>query len=245
LEVDIPTLDDHLIAYLQRLNVLEQLNSSLEPLIGLFATIGLGIVKVGELSPSSGYEPLLIRYGLNPVLARGMARIAIRHGERRAAESEWHRRVFDALRFLAEPGRQRHAIFRRAQLLLEAWENTSIIETVFDEIGLSETEFIGLLKALVEGRAVDCRRITEIAARLTPHLSLGRGPKISAASAAHEFLLAAIEPITGAHAYTWSAVDDDFTDPVTEATRKEFDEPHFDPRPAHRRRKAGRGVKID
>jgi hypothetical protein len=248
LEVDIPTLYDHIEAYLQRPDVVEQLKSSSGPLnsfINFVAMIGLAIVKLAELPPSSGYEPLLIGYGLHPNLARGMARIVIRHGERRAAESGWHQRVFDAVRFLAEPARQRGAVLRRAQLLLEAWDKTSIIETVFDEIGLSESEFIGLLKALVEGRVVDCRRITEIAAHLAPHLLLGRGPKISAASAAHEFFLAAIERITGAHAYTWNDIQADFVDPVTRATRMEFDEADFDPRPAHRRRKAGRGVEFD
>jgi hypothetical protein len=244
LEVDIPTLYEHMEVYLRRPDVPEQLKSLSESLISFFAMVGLAIVKMTELPPSPGYEPLLIKYGLHPIQARVMARIAVRHGKLRAAESEWHRRVFDAVRFLAERDRQRSAIFRRAQLLLEAWDNTSIIKEVFDEIGLSATEFIELLKALVEGRVVDGRRITEIAAHLAPHLSLGRGPKISAASAAHEFFLATIEHTTGAHAYTWNALEDNFTDPVTEATRIEFDEPVFDPRPAHRRRKAGRGVEI-
>jgi hypothetical protein len=108
----------------------------------------LAINKVAEFPPSPGYEPLLIRYGLNPIFARTMAIIAIRHGKRRAMESGWHRRIYEAVRFLAEPDRQRRAILARAQLLLEAWDKTSIIETVFDEIGLIESEFIGLLKAL-------------------------------------------------------------------------------------------------
>jgi hypothetical protein len=247
LEVDIPTLYDHMKVYLERPDVLGRLKSSWEPLnpfLRFFAMIGLTTTKVAELPPSSGYEPLLIGYDFDPILARGMARIVVRHGRRRAAESGRRRPAFDAIRFLADPDRQRSAIFRRAQLLLEVWDETSIIETVFDEIGLSESEFIGSLKALVEGGAVDCRRIAEIAAQVVPHLSVERGPKISAASAAHEFFLASIEPIIGARAYTWNAVRDDFTDRVTEATRMEFDEADFDPRPAHRRRKAGRGVKI-
>ena len=246
MEVDILTGFD-LKAYVQRPDVLEQLKSSSEPLnsfFNFFAMIGLAIKKVAESPPSRGYEPLLIGY-FNPIVARGMARLVIHHGRRRAAQSGWHRGVFDAIRFLAERDRQPRAIFTRAQLLLEAWDKTSIIETVFDETGLSATEFIGLLKAFVEGRDVDCRRITEISARLAPHLSLRRGPKISAASAAHEFFLAVIERNYGPHAYTWNALEDDFTDPVTKATRMEFDEPGFDPRPTHRRRKAGRGVELD
>jgi hypothetical protein len=200
LEADIPTLEDHLRTYLQRPDVLEQLKAleeALRPFIDFFAIPGVVIMKMTELPPSRGYEPLLIQYGVNHIASRAMARIVIRHGERRAAESGWHRQVFDAIRFLAERDRQRHAIFRQAQLLLAAWKETSIIETAFDDIGLDETEFIGLLTALVEGRVVDCRRITEIAACVAPRLSLGRGPKISASSAAHEFFLAVLVPIKG------------------------------------------------
>jgi hypothetical protein len=247
LEADIPTLEDHLRTYLQRPDVLEQLRpleKALRPFIDLLAMLGLVIAKMMELAPSRDYEPLLIRYGVNHIASRGMARIVICHGKRRAAESGWHRRVFDAIRFLAERDRQRRAIFRRAQLLLAAWEETSIIETAFVDIGLDETEFIGLLKGLVEGRVVDCRRITEIAFHVAPRLSLGRGPKISASSAAHEFFLAVLVHVDGVHAYTWSPLEENFIDFVTNATRVEFDEPNFDPRPAHRRRKAGRGVKI-
>jgi hypothetical protein len=249
LEADIPTLEDHLRTYLQRPDVLEQLKPLEEApkrFIDFFAMVGLMIVKMAELPPSRGYEPLLmIQYGVDRILARGMARIVIRHGKRRAAEGRHHRRVFDAIRFLAERHRRPSAVFLRAQLLLDAWDETSIIETVFDEIGLCGTEFIGLLKALVEGRDVDHRRTTEIAARIAPHLSVARGPKISAPSAAHEFFLTGLTRIKGARAYTWSTQEDDFSDSVTKATRLEFDEPDFDPRPAHRRVRAGRGVKLD
>jgi hypothetical protein len=248
LEADIPTLEDYLKTYLQRPNVLEQLKpleEALKRFIDFFAMVGLAFVKMAELPPSRGYEPLLIQYGLNPILSRGMASIAICHGRRRAAEGRYHRNVFDAIRFLAKRDRRQRAIFLRAQLLVEAWDETSIIETVFDEIGFCGTEFIGLLKAVVEGRDVDYRRVTEIAARVAPHLSVARGPKIRAPSAAHEFFLASLVRIKGKHAYTWSMLEENFIDPVTEATRSEFDEPDFDPRPACRRVKAGRGVKLD
>ena len=227
------------------LEQLKPLEEALKPFIGFFAMAGLVIMKMAELPPSPGYEPLLIQYGVDPIVARGTARLVIRHGKRRAAEGGCHRLVFDAIRFLAKRDRQRRAIFRRAQLLLETWDETSITETVFDEIGLSETEFIGLLKALVEGRDVDCRRIMEIATRVAPHLSVARGPRISAPSAAHELFLTGLVRIKGTHAYTWSTLKEDFIDLVTKATRLEFDEPDFDPRPARRRVKAGRGVKID
>jgi len=189
-------------------------------------------------TPSPGYEPLLIKAGWSPLLARGMAKLAVRHGRRCANESKWRRPVVDAIRFLAERQRQRRAIIRRAQLLLRAWNETSIIETIFDQAGLNETEFICLLQALVEDRQVDYQRITRIAGTISPRLSLPRGPKVSAPSAAHEFLLS--EPKIVNCAKRLAAVREnraEYVDPITQATRREFAAPDFDPRPARRRLK--------
>jgi hypothetical protein len=190
-----------------------------------------------------GYEPLFIRSGWNPLAARGVAKLAVRHGRRTAKESSWRHPVFDAIRFLAKRRRQRRAILHRAELLLRAWKETSIIETIFTEAGLSETEFIRLLESLVEGRDTDCHRMTEIAAMVSPHLSLPRGPRISAPSAAHQFLL---DPeigifrglLPGAHQNRPA----EYVDALTEATRREFNIPDFDPRPARRRLKVRQGA---
>src|ERR1700747_855952 len=103
------------------------------------------------------------------------------------------------------PGRRRRAILRRAEVLLAAWDETSIIETLFDEASLIEVEFIGLLKSAVEGREVAWRRITEIAATIAPLLSIPRGPKTSAASASHELLLEEFVSITCSQGYTWTS----------------------------------------
>jgi hypothetical protein len=55
-------------------------------------------------------------------------------------------------------------------------------------------------------------RITEIATAVAPRLSIPRGPKISAASTAHEFLLKELVSVTRWQGYTW--------DPCNEASRK-------------------------
>jgi hypothetical protein len=142
-----------------------------------------------KLPASSGYEPLLVEAGWNRLAARGMAALLRRHGRRRARESKWHRPVFDAIRFLAQSQRQVRAILPRAKLILYAWKETSIIETLFDEAGLRDTtfEFINLLESAVNRRDVDRKRITEIAASVLPFVSINRGPKITAPSAAYEF----------------------------------------------------------
>jgi hypothetical protein len=171
-----------------------------------------------ELAPSIAYEPLLIEHGVKPLWARGMASLVIRRGTRRANESLRLPAVVGAIRFLAKPGRGRRAILRKAEVLLAAWEETSIIETIFDGAGLSESEFIGLLKSVVEGREIAWRRITEIAAVVTPLLSIPRGPKIRTVSAAHEFVLEELVSVTGSQGYTWDPYkgdNGDFSDPLT------------------------------
>jgi hypothetical protein len=255
----VPTFADHLWEYLKREylkrpDVIERIKTwdaalarVKEALRGPCNEISAAIQRVAESEPSRGYEPMLVERGAHPIVARMMARLLVRRGTRIAHESEWYPRVVDAIRFLATPGRRRSAIVTRAQFLLAAWERTSIIETIFGAAGLDVFEFIEALKLAVEGDQIAWRRVSEIAASIAPHASIQRGPKVRAASAAHEFLLEETGQLTGSRAYTWSddkGNDDrgDFTDPLTKATRLEFDQPDFDPRPAHRRVKA-RGAK--
>jgi hypothetical protein len=208
-------------------------------ILGVGLTVGKAIQYVAQLPPSPGYEPFLVEAGWNPIAARGMAKLAVRHGKRNAKESKWRRPVFDAIRLLAEPHRQRRAVLRCAKLLLQASKETSIIETIFYETAVSEFEFIRLLESAVEGNLVEYSRITEIAVIVSPRLSLSRGPKISAPSAAHEFLLG---PDIGNSAKrrpsTHQNRPGEYVDALTEATRREFDVPDFDSRPAGRRLKA-------
>jgi hypothetical protein len=120
-------------------------------------------------------------------------------------------------------------------VVLAASEETSIIEEMFRNTGLHEREFLGLLQTLVDGGAIDRERITAIAAAIVPSARRARGPKITAASAAHELFLETNASFGLPAGYTRSGIDGDYTDPQTRATRLEFDDPDFDPRPAHRR----------
>jgi hypothetical protein len=138
-------------------------------------------------TPSPGYEPLLMRAGWNKFAARGVAKLAVRHGKRRAAESRLEGRVSAAIRFLAQQPRQDRAVTKRAEFLLEAYDKTSLIDSLFEQAG-NEVEFIGLLKNALDGHRIDSHRLTDIAAAVAPLISVKRGPKITAQSAAHEFL---------------------------------------------------------
>jgi hypothetical protein len=239
-----PTLVDILETYLTRPDVVERMQPSqsacdtLRAFGVFFAQVGAAILRVAESPRSPGYEPWLIEHGSNPIAARGPAALAVRSGTRRAKEDERRREVIDAIRFLVKPGRSGKVIVRKAKFLLEAWEETSIIETIFDHAGLDVFEFIRSLKSIAEGHKIASHRLTEIAASLSPHLSIARGRKIAAASLAHEYFLESmVTPMERRRAYTWNYVEGDFTDRATEATRLEFGCPDFDPRPACRRMK--------
>jgi hypothetical protein len=246
------TLIDYLKEYLARPDVVERMkpwqtacDGLLKAFSGLCEQTVAVIQRAAESPPSVGYEPFLVERSFDPIWARMMARLLVRSGKRCANESVRLPAVVGAIRFLAKPGRGRRPILRKAEVLLAAWEETSIIETIFDDASLNmESEFIGLLKSAVEGHEVSWRRITEIAAAVAPHLSIPRGPKVSAASAAHEFFLESVVGPIEPRAYTWNEIVGKCTDPATEATRREFANSNFDPRPAYRRLKSRRIVKI-
>jgi hypothetical protein len=210
---------------------------SVAPDAEFLAIISSALNRLKELPPSHGYEPLLIANGIHPILARGITFLTVRAGRRYAHESKRRRPVLDAIRFLSK-SRQKRAVASRAKLLLAAWTETSIIETVFDEIGLSEFEFIRLLEAITKGDNENYRRLTEIAALVGPQLVLSRGPKVSAASSSHALLLENKIKLKSIRNARWrNDRTADNCDALTEATRTEFGIPHFDSRSAKRRSK--------
>lgn len=241
-------LSDHLLRHLERSETVEQLKpyeagfENLGRTVQEFFRLIGGLIQRVAASPASpGYEPMLIKRGVKPFVARGMAHLFVRRGTRVGSEGKRLLEVAQAIRFLAEPGRQDRAIFRRSKLLLAAWEETSIVGTICHGAGVDAFEFIELLKTFAKGDDFARRRIAEIAAAVAPHLPTLRGRKVGAASAAHEFLLHSLFHMTGSpNGFTWHPYKDEFTDSLTKATQVEFQDPDFDPRPAHRRFKARR-----
>jgi hypothetical protein len=209
-----------------------------DPIEGLYDLIGLFFRRAAVSPASPGYEPMLVKLNVAPFVARQLAYLLARRGHQSAADSARHPAVVRAIRFLAKPGRRSQAILRKATVLLAAWQETSVVETIFDDAGLNEFEFIKLLELAIGGNKTVHGRICAIAGTIAPRLSVPRGRKISAASAAHEFLLEECGSIMKSKGYTWDPSNEDFTDPWTQATRIEFGDPDFDPRPASRRVKA-------
>jgi len=109
---------------------------------GMFLTAWTIAQRAVESSPSKAYAQFLIERGVKPAWARGLASLMISRGVRLANENKRLPAVVGAIRFLAKPGRGRKAMARKAEVLLAAWEETSIIETIFDSAGLSASDGI-------------------------------------------------------------------------------------------------------
>jgi hypothetical protein len=177
MDADIGRLLDEATAIKERLG----LNAPVDVVATYMALIPIIVSKISELPASQGYEPMLVEAGWNPIVARATAALLVRHGRRCAEESSQQRPICDAIRFLAQRERQTRAILPRAKLLLRAWEETSIIETMFVDGNESDFEFIHLLESAVTGREIDRKRIKEIAAKLLPSIGFlkSKGQKFS------------------------------------------------------------------
>jgi len=197
------------------------------------------LLQIAQSPPSPGYEPLLIKRGENPLLARVKAYLTVSEGRKIATESRRYRDVVAAIRFLARPNRSRWAVTRKIRLLLAASRETRIIRAIFTEAGLSDHTLINMLPSAAQGNEMAIERLLEIARMAAPRIRIPRGPKVTAASAAHELFLEK-HGIRGASAYSYSDLEEDFIDEPTRATRLEFPGALFGPQPASRRLKARR-----
>jgi hypothetical protein len=197
------------------------------------------LLNTSRLPASPGYEPLLIKRGENPLLARLKAYVTVDQGKKIADESRRYREVVTTIRFLAKANRSRWAVNRKIAILLAASRETTIIRAIFIEAGLSDHILINLLPLAGQDNEMATERILEIARMTAPRIRMRRGPKVTAASAAHELFLEK-HGIRGASAYSYSELEEDFIDEATKATRLEFPGTRFGPQPASRRLKARR-----
>ena len=126
---------------------------------------------------------------------------------------------------------------KHVRVLLDAWEETSVVEAIFGNAGQDEFPFIDLLKRAASGEQAAVPGLAQMAHRLARHLKIPRGPKVSAASASHQFILKTLTMLDKPGTYTWDENKGRCTDALTNATRLEFGIDHFDPRPAFRRQK--------
>jgi hypothetical protein len=187
---------------------------------------------------SKGYAPLLIANGVEPAQAEKLARDAIRYGRQTAQNGDWIAAVYGAIRFLASR-QSRRMVERRAKLLLDASKETSVISLLFAKAGLDQDEFLRLLYRVAyrEG-LVNLDRLRAIASQLRPFLSLSRGRKVTAASAAHEYMMRlglSFATVPAEWRTNWRKRGNEHVDPLTRATRFEFDQADFKSRSARLR----------
>jgi hypothetical protein len=211
---------------------LEERAQRLPPLL---EKVGEAVERLERMTPAPGYEPLLIERGQHPLCARMMSYFLIRASRDAVNQARMERRTVDAIRFLAKPGhRRKRATCRRIEWLLSDTDGVSRVAGL-REGNTGVHEFRSALEAFARGGPGADERLRQTAAAIAPRLSVARGRKASRATIGHQFLLSVFRQVVGPAGYTWDVEQEDFTDPLTRATRLAFGDPNFDPRPAHRR----------
>ena len=183
-----------------------------------------------------GYERLLIDRGQHPLVARFMSQLLVQSVLRDVEDSKAERHAAAAIRFLAKPKASQTAMNRRAALLLEASSGLHRLDA-FDKVGMSAFNFEEALKRLRRAEFDSADHVRGMAQLLAPHLRVRRGPKVKPASLAHEMVLRVWSPLLGRCGYTWNDEIEDFTDPITKATREAFADETLNPQPARRRQR--------
>lgn len=185
----------------------------------------------------NGYAKFLMTLGYDPNWAGMLAARIVEEGRVRAAASKKSTDFAQALRRLGNARLETESFLFSSKLVLEAMGGTELTSGLFDELPLFDgLVFIRELRFCLAGDLSGRAEVARIAKAVWRRVAVSRGPKLSPASAAHEYFLES-QSIFNPAAFTWSPEGEDFTDALTKATREEFADPDFDPRPAYRRLK--------
>jgi hypothetical protein len=214
---------------------LDELASRLSPTLKSVCEV---VETLERMPPAPGYEPLLIARAQHPLVARIISYTLIKFSALEASKGRMERQAVDAIRFLAKPGRRKRAVSRRVDWLISDWDRESGLAGLRAGNIISFLDFTLALESFARGDPGACEHLTQTAAAMAPLLSVRRGRRASRATIAHQMLLSAFRDMVGSASYTWDLAQEDFTDPLTRATRLAFGDPDFDPRPAVRRKAA-------
>ena len=185
-----------------------------------------------------GYGKFLETRGCDRNWAGMQAAMIVEEGRVRAATSKRSWEFAQALRRLANPRLEPEAFLADAKVALEAMNGTGLTRGLFEGLPwFHGLEFILALQSCLAGDLSDRAEVCRIAKAIWRRVAVSRGPKLAHASAAHEYFLET-QSIFDDVAFTWSPENEDFTDPLTQATREEFDDPDFNPVSARRRLRA-------
>jgi hypothetical protein len=200
-------------------------------------------VKIGrglKYPKDKGYGKFLNTLCYDRNWAGMLAAMIVEEGRVRAATARKNSEFAQALRRLANPRLETEAFLANAKVAIETMDRTELARGLFE--GLPRFQALVFIRGLgsclagdLSGRSDVCR----IAKAIWRRVAVSRGPKLTHASAAHEYFLES-QSIFKDVAFTWSPEDEDFSDPLTQATREEFDDPDFNPVSARRRLRAKR-----
>jgi hypothetical protein len=201
--------------------------------------------RVAAAPSIPGHEQLLIDLGHHPLLAKVIAYAVQNLGRRWAAEWNETRRQLAIIRQLSRMSSATALVIsRRAQklrLLFDDGAAKTLIELAVKQSNLRLTlNEISQIVRLAENRnETACRRLVCIAQKLVISLPDSRGRSISEQTGVHRSLLGFLGDLGHPTGHTWCAMLDDFSDPLTRATRLAVGDPDFNPRYAcqlHKRR---------
>jgi hypothetical protein len=203
------------------------------------------VVRIGrglKYPKDEGYAKFLATLGYDRNWAGMLAAMIVEKGRVRAATAKRNAEFAQALRRLANPRLETEAFLANARVASEAMNTTLLTDGLFKDLRLLELEFIRELRFCLAGDLSGRAEVVRIAKAVWRLVRVSRGPKVTHASAAHEYFLE-IQSMFRPAAFTWSPENEDFTDQLTQATREEFDDPDFNPVPAWRRLRAKRGLR--
>jgi hypothetical protein len=220
---------------------MESLSVALAPFAERFAASMDSLAKEPE---APGHERFFIeRLGYHPVMARLTARQVHRLGQLLADEINQGRHVRAIVDEIAKR-RECSAlvISRRARKLREECNSEGAqtsIGCAAQKAGfwLASIEFNQLAEAACARDERACRELGRMAEQLAPNLPEKRGRRISVETCIHILFQRYLECVSMKRAYTYSDSNDDFVDPVTQATRLAVNNPDFSPVYASRLRK--------
>jgi hypothetical protein len=185
-----------------------------------------------------GYAKFLMTLGYDRNWSGMLAAMIVEQGRVRAATSQKRTEFARALLWVANPQLTTEAFPANVKVVLEAMDGTELTCGLFDELRPFEAlSFIRALRFCLAGDMSLRSEAVRIAGAIWRRVPVSRGPKLTHASAAHEYFLES-RSIFSPAAFTWSAEREDFIDRLTQATREEFDDPNFNPVPARRRLRA-------
>lgn len=155
-----------------------------------------------------GYAKFLAELGYDRNWAGMLAAMIVEEGRVRVATSQKKTEFAHALRRLANPRLDKEAFLANAKVVLDAMSGTHLTRGLFKGLPpFEELSFIRALRFCVAGDMSERADACRIAAAIRCRVTISRGPKLTHASAAHQYFLET-QSIFRPAAFTWSAVNE-------------------------------------